>query len=199
MRNTRTGSGDELASGNDPGLYPQIRLMAQFLRPARPQQSAYSNLSLSASNTQFPSTPKDSSIQSGARGAQRSTAALHQPWLTFSQPLLDGFNPDGLRGQSSNCTVHRNPDHAAFQLVFHASCPNNYLPAKTDRCRLVSDYPDPPNSCPDLSQAVCETPQEARPVRAFLFLAIRHCLPIPVPRPKPPETLRTVALFIVWR
>lgn len=35
--------------------------------------------------------------------------------------LLDRLNPDSFLGAAAKSTVHRNPDHAAFQLVFQAS------------------------------------------------------------------------------
>lgn len=49
-------------------------------------------------------------------------------------------------GLSSRSTVHRNPDHAAFQMVYQKSWPNIYLPAKTNRYRLVSNPPGPSKS-----------------------------------------------------
>ncbi len=54
---------------------------------------------------------------------------------------LDRFGRYSFLGRFSKSTVHRNPGHAAFQLVFQASCPDDYLLVKTDRYRLVSNYP----------------------------------------------------------
>ena len=46
--------------------------------------------------------------------------------------------------------------------------------------RVISP-PGAPYSCLDLSTTVYETPEEARLVRAFLFLAISPCLSLYLP------------------